>query len=357
MGTGGDGTRNLSTKPTSNSGSNNVAGALHTYIWDSIADIGTGSTRGAQIRITPYDPQPGRADTTPSFGVVNTALRFATKVTTDHYYYSYSSSNQNPAVATATLEVVNRDRIPAEFWFGTSQRFDFIVRELHGREVYRWSWGKSFLQVVGVERLYGGRKLVYTVKIPLIDQRNKSRPTLLPGRYTLEGVLTSRRPMRGIITFEIIKGSAPVASKATTAPPSPGRAADYFGVTVSCDRPLYTNNLMPPVRNPEPVMNASLCIFNFRPNPVEFTLSDYGFDFVIRDMKGTEVWRWSYGKPMPDCTFKKVLANDKFTKTLSFKVTDNQGGMLRPGMYVLEAYTTSKRRMMAQVTFEVKNIY
>jgi hypothetical protein len=406
MGTGGDGIRNLSTKPTSSS--SNVAGALHTYIWNSIADMGIKSQRSVQIRITPFDPQQGKSDTTPSFGVDNTAIQFGTKVALDRYYYTYASSTQNPATATATLEVFNHNRITAEFWFGSSQRFDFIVRDAAGNEVYRWSRGKAFLQVVGIERIAGGQKLLYVIRIPLIDQRSNGIAPLRPGRYTLEGILTSRRPMKGIVTFEILRGPAPNPTKSTTkttssssagssttaantgpakataasgstgtasrstskaanasnaakaaAQPSPParRPLDYFGVMVSCDKPLYYNNLMPPVRDPAPDMTASLTVFNFRPNPVEFTLLGYGFDFVIRDLRGREIWRWTYGRPIPPAIIKRHLSNDKLTWTVRFKVTDNNKRILKPGHYILEAYTTSQKRMLGWATFELKNVY
>ncbi len=68
--------------------------------------------------------------------------------------------------------------------FRTSQRYDFLVETAEGgREVWRWSQGKMFLQVLGEERL-GQKK-------PSISYTAKITSGLQAGSYVITGVITS----------------------------------------------------------------------------------------------------------------------------------------------------------------------
>ena len=80
------------------------------------------------------------------------------------------------------LEIFTRAEVPIRFDFPNAQRFDFIVEDIKGREVWRWSWGRMFAAVLGQQSLGS----------------SNARPTyhgdinasLSPGRYRIRGVLT-----------------------------------------------------------------------------------------------------------------------------------------------------------------------
>ncbi len=91
-----------------------------------------------------------------------------------------------PPTVYALLSAVNLTRQPVELQFSSSQRFDFRLLDCRGREIWRWSDGKAFLEVMGSEKL-GPRGLRYPVRFKLVDK--EGRP-LRPGTYTLEGWIT-----------------------------------------------------------------------------------------------------------------------------------------------------------------------
>lgn len=68
--------------------------------------------------------------------------------------------------------------------FNTSQRYDFIVEAAEGKgEVWRWSKGRMFLQVLGEEKAGPGRPIIsYAGEIPSGLER---------GSYIVTGVITS----------------------------------------------------------------------------------------------------------------------------------------------------------------------
>lgn len=81
-----------------------------------------------------------------------------------------------------TLRLVNGTREPVSLTFHTGQRFDFVVRNQEGREVWRWAAGRMFTQVLGQETVPPSGALVYTATV--------EKP-LLPGGYTVTGLVTA----------------------------------------------------------------------------------------------------------------------------------------------------------------------
>ena len=92
------------------------------------------------------------------------------------------------------LEAINTGISPIRLTFLTSQRFDFIVM-FNGKELWRWSKDKVFLQVVGWETLLPGESLVYKVA------EYKAEET---GTMELVGILTSQPPYKGVTNFVIL---------------------------------------------------------------------------------------------------------------------------------------------------------
>jgi hypothetical protein len=80
-----------------------------------------------------------------------------------------------------TLQVVNRGPRPVTLQFRDSQRYDFLIQNAQGQEVWRWSANQMFAQILGQETLSSdGGKLTYRVV---------ARATLVRGSYTVMGVV------------------------------------------------------------------------------------------------------------------------------------------------------------------------
>ena len=80
-----------------------------------------------------------------------------------------------------TLQVVNRGPRPVTLQFRDSQRYDFLIQNAQGQEVWRWSADQMFAQILGHEILSSDvGKLTYRVV---------ARATLVRGSYTVMGVV------------------------------------------------------------------------------------------------------------------------------------------------------------------------
>lgn len=60
-----------------------------------------------------------------------------------------------------TFQVANAGMSAVELTFGSGQRYDIVVSDSAGGEVWRWSAGRMFTQAVGEERLEAGGTLEY----------------------------------------------------------------------------------------------------------------------------------------------------------------------------------------------------
>ena len=82
---------------------------------------------------------------------------------------------------TFTLRVINNSPRPIRLSFRTAQRFDFVVEDKQDREVWRWSAGRLFAQVLGHETLgpSGGEFVA----------RATAEGRFPPGVYTVKGII------------------------------------------------------------------------------------------------------------------------------------------------------------------------
>lgn len=91
-------------------------------------------------------------------------------------------------VMTARLTLRNTREQPVELQFGSGQRFEIVLKNAKGEEVYRWSNGKFFTQALGSETLGPGeRNWAETIRLA-------PEGATLPfpeGRYTAEAWLTT----------------------------------------------------------------------------------------------------------------------------------------------------------------------
>ncbi len=97
-------------------------------------------------------------------------------------------------VLTARLTVRNSSALPLTLHFNTSQQYDLIIRDESGRQVFLWSEGRAFLQVLTQIELSPGEK-TFLIEVRLADRDGRTFPA---GRYTAEAVLTTRE---GILYF------------------------------------------------------------------------------------------------------------------------------------------------------------
>jgi hypothetical protein len=97
---------------------------------------------------------------------------------------------------TMAIRVFNHTVEEIIFHFNTGQRYDFIIEDEKGNEVWRWSNGRMFAMVLGEEILGPtNSEVTYTA-----EYRNK----FSPGYYKITGVLVAKdRPMSGSIIIEV----------------------------------------------------------------------------------------------------------------------------------------------------------
>jgi hypothetical protein len=100
---------------------------------------------------------------------------------------------------TARLTVRNTQAQPLALTFPTGQQYDLVIRDVSGKEVYRWSAGKLFTQVLVSESIVGERN--WTVLAPL----NPGGQRLPAGNYTAEGIETASTPgpLSAIVPFTV----------------------------------------------------------------------------------------------------------------------------------------------------------
>ncbi len=93
------------------------------------------------------------------------------------------------------LDVTNRTDTVVVFQFSDGQRYDFLIQDEGGETLWRWSADKSFIQVLGEERLVPGDTLIY---------RERFDGSLIPGTYSVAGMLVAtNHPLRASTTITV----------------------------------------------------------------------------------------------------------------------------------------------------------
>jgi len=106
-----------------------------------------------------------------------------------------------PPVMTARLTLRHTQSEPIRLTWPSGQRFDLEIRNERGDRVYRWSDGKAFILVFGVEEFVHGEKN-FAVQVPLAEANSRALP---PGKYVAEGWLaTSPKVYAATVGFEIV---------------------------------------------------------------------------------------------------------------------------------------------------------
>jgi hypothetical protein len=87
-----------------------------------------------------------------------------------------------------TFTVRNDGSAPATFEFRSGQRFDLVVLDPQGQQVWQWSAGQFFVQVLGSVTLPPGQSWSFEATW---DQRDARSAPVAPARYRIEGWLTA----------------------------------------------------------------------------------------------------------------------------------------------------------------------
>jgi len=95
-----------------------------------------------------------------------------------------------------TLKIFNYTEKDIVFNFNNSQRYDFIIEDEEENEVWRWSEGRMFAQMLGEEILGPDNpEIIYTLKY---------QSKLSSGYYKVTGILVTKdRLMSGSIIIEV----------------------------------------------------------------------------------------------------------------------------------------------------------
>ena len=116
-----------------------------------------------------------------------------------NYGISMSTDKMNYSVGEPiiiTLKIFNYTEEDIAFHFNTSQRYDFIIEDEKGNEIWCWSKERMFAMVLGEETLGPTNpEIIYTVEY---------KGKLNPGYYKATGIFIAKdRPMSGGIIIEV----------------------------------------------------------------------------------------------------------------------------------------------------------
>jgi len=101
----------------------------------------------------------------------------------------------------ARMTIRNDTNFPLRLDFPSGQRFDLLIRDSRGQDIYRWSATRLFTQEMGMLELSPGEK-IFSAEIPLGQPADQPLPR---GRYVVEAWLTTGDPSayRASVGFEV----------------------------------------------------------------------------------------------------------------------------------------------------------
>jgi len=117
-------------------------------------------------------------------------MNYGISMTTDKIRYSVGE----PIIIT--LKIFNYTKKEITFHFNTSQRYDFIIEDEEGNEIWYWSKDRVFVMILGEETLGPlNTEVIYTAEY---------KDRLNPGCYKVVGFFIAQdRPMSGSIIVEV----------------------------------------------------------------------------------------------------------------------------------------------------------
>ena len=119
-----------------------------------------------------------------------TNMNYGISMTTDKMNYSVGEP------IMMTLKIFNYNEEDIVFNFNTSQRYDFIIEDEEGNEIWRWSQDRMFATVLDEEILGPDNpEVIYTAEY---------KDRLGPGYYKVTGIfIAQNRSMSGSIIIEV----------------------------------------------------------------------------------------------------------------------------------------------------------
>jgi len=119
-----------------------------------------------------------------------TNMNYGISMTTDKMNYSVGEP------IMMTLKIFNYTEEDIIFHFNTSQRYDFIIEDEEGNEIWRWSQDRMFAMVLDEETLGPDNpEGIYTAEY---------KDRLSPGYFKVTGILVAQnRSMSGSIIIEV----------------------------------------------------------------------------------------------------------------------------------------------------------
>lgn len=102
------------------------------------------------------------------------------------------------------FKVINNGSEAVEFTFSSGQKFDFLVKH-DGKVIWRWSFGKQFIQVFSQITLEADQAVTYEVGWPQVDNMGNPVPA---GEYEALALLTAIEPLEsGALIIQILDNS------------------------------------------------------------------------------------------------------------------------------------------------------
>jgi hypothetical protein len=95
-----------------------------------------------------------------------------------------------------TLKIFNYTEEDIVFYFNTSKRYDFIIEDGEGNEIWHWSRDRMFAMALGEEILGPDNpEIIYTAEY---------KGKFSPGYYKITGVFVAQeKPMSGSIVVQV----------------------------------------------------------------------------------------------------------------------------------------------------------
>ncbi|MDZ4816620.1 MAG: BsuPI-related putative proteinase inhibitor [Verrucomicrobiota bacterium] len=95
------------------------------------------------------------------------------------------STKAESAVTQVYLTVFNKSKYVRTFNFNNAQKYDFLILDKNGKELYRWSSEQAFSEALVSTIVNPKEKIQYTEKLPLTFGDTK----LGSGEYTVVGLV------------------------------------------------------------------------------------------------------------------------------------------------------------------------
>jgi hypothetical protein len=117
-------------------------------------------------------------------------MNYGISLTTDKMSYSIGEPIK------MILNVFNYTEEDVTFYFNAAQRYDFIIEDEEGNEIWRWSKDRMFAMVLG-EETFGPNnpEVIYTAEY---------KDRVSPGYYKVTGIFVAQeKPMSGSIIIEV----------------------------------------------------------------------------------------------------------------------------------------------------------